>query len=148
MSDATESTVTSVVARMRWLRLLWLSAGALALALGVLGIFLPLLPTTPFVLLAAFCFSRGSERWEAWLLGHPRLGPLVQDWRRYRAMPLRAKQLATLMMTLSCTWAWFAIPSAWRVAPAISCACAALWMWRLPSRPVEAQRAADGSGPA
>ena len=54
--------------------LLWL-AGAMALALGVIGIFLPVLPTTPFVLLAAYCFSRGSERWERWLLEHPQLGP-------------------------------------------------------------------------
>lgn len=148
MSPAIEPTVKSVVARLRWLRVLWLSAGALALVLGVMGIFLPLLPTTPFVLLAAFCFSRGSERWEAWLLGHPRLGPLVRDWRRHHAIPLRAKQLATLMMALSCTWAWFAIPSAWRVAPALSCACVALWMWRLPTRAADTPSTSDSSGPS
>jgi uncharacterized membrane protein YbaN (DUF454 family) len=68
-----------------WLRAVWLLGGALALATGVVGIFLPLLPTTPFVLLAAFCFARGSPRWEAWLLAHPRFGPLVRDWRERHA---------------------------------------------------------------
>ena len=115
--------------------LLWLLAGALALLAGVIGIFLPLLPTTPFVLLAGFCFSRGSARWEAWLLTHPRLGPMVRDWRATRAVPLRAKQLATVMMTLSSLWAGFTIPSMWRVAPGLCCACVAWWLWRLPTRP-------------
>ncbi len=118
-----------------WLRPVWLLAGALSLLLGIVGIFLPLLPTTPFVLLAAFCFSRGSARWEAWLVNHPRLGPMVRDWRATRSVPLRAKQAATLMMSASCLWAWFTIPSLWRWAPAISCLCVALWLWRLPTRP-------------
>lgn len=118
----------------RALRWLWLLGGGLALLLGVVGVVLPLLPTTPFVLLAAFCFSRGSQRWEAWLLQHPRLGPMVRDWRATRAIPLRAKQLATLMMTASSLWAWSTIPSVWRWAPGLCCACVALWMWSLPTR--------------
>ena len=135
----------SRVAGRRWLRGLWLLAGAVALGLGLLGIFLPLLPTTPFVLLAAFCFSRGSQRWEHWLLHHPRLGPMVLDWRRHHAVPLRAKQLATLMMAASSAWAWWVIPSAWRWAPGISCACVLIWLWRLPTRQ---PRPAATPGPA
>lgn len=126
------------VSPRRWLRGLWLAAGGLALALGLIGIFLPLLPTTPFVLLAAFCFSRGSQRWEDWLLHHPRLGPMVRDWRRHHAVPLRAKQWATVMMLASCSWAWWVIPSAWRVAPALACTVVAVWLWRLPTRPADA----------
>jgi uncharacterized membrane protein YbaN (DUF454 family) len=124
----------SVTSPHRWLRVLWLLGGWLALGTGIVGVFLPLLPTTPFVLLAAFCFSRGSARWEHWLVSHPRWGPMVRDWRRHRAVPLRAKQLATVMMSLSCLWAWWVIPSVWRWAPAISCACVAAWLWQLPTR--------------
>ena len=121
-------------ARHPLLRALWLLGGWLSLVLGFIGIFLPLLPTTPFVLLAAFCFSRGSARWEHWLVNHPRLGPMVRDWRATRAVPLRAKQLATLMMTASSLWAFFMIPSMWRVMPALCCSCVAIWLWRLPTR--------------
>jgi len=105
-----------------------------ALATGVVGIVLPLLPTTPFVLLAAFCFARGSERYEHWLLTHPRFGPMVQDWRAHRAVPLRAKQLAWAMMVLSSAIAWWVLPAHVRWIPAASCAVVAAWLWSLPTR--------------
>ncbi len=111
-----------------------MAAGGLALVTGVVGIFLPLLPTTPFVLLAAFCFARGSPRCEAWLLAHPRFGPMVRNWRERRAIPLRAKQLAWTMMALGSAWSWWLLPPRWGWLPAACCACVALWMWRLPSR--------------
>jgi uncharacterized membrane protein YbaN (DUF454 family) len=116
-------------------RLLWMLAGLVSLVVGFIGIFLPLLPTTPFVLLAAFCFSRGSKRLEAWLLGHPRFGPMIVAWRRHRAVPLRAKQLATVMMAASAIGSWFVVHSPWRWAPAIVCTCVALWLWSLPTTP-------------
>lgn len=117
-----------------WLRPFWLAGGACALGLGVAGIFLPLLPTTPFVLLAGFCFARGSQRWEAWLLAHPRLGPVVRDWRERRAVPLRAKQLASVTMVASCGWAAWVVESPWRFVPALCCAVVAAWLWSLPTR--------------
>ena len=120
--------------RARWQRVLWATAGALALFTGLVGIFVPLLPTTPFVLLAAFCFSRGSERCERWLLEHPRFGPMVRDWRERRAVPLRAKQLATVMMALGSVWAAFTLPARVAWLPAVVCTVVAVWLWRLPTR--------------
>lgn len=115
-------------------RALWLAAGALLLLAGIIGIFVPLLPTTPFVLLAAFCFSRGSERWERWLVHHPRFGPMVRNWRDHRAVPLRAKQLATVMMTLGSVWAGWMLPLNLCWIPAACCTVVAVWLWSLPSR--------------
>lgn len=121
--------------RPTWLRALWLLAGLVSLGTGIVGIFVPLLPTTPFVLLAAFCFSRGSTRCERWLLTHPRFGPMVRHWRANHAIPLRAKQLAWAMMAFGSAWAAWVLPLRWAWVPALCCAGVALWMWRLPSTP-------------
>jgi uncharacterized membrane protein YbaN (DUF454 family) len=127
---------TTEALRPRWQRLLWALGGAAALVTGLIGIVVPLLPTTPFVLLAAFCFSRGSERCERWLLEHPRFGPMVHDWRTRRAVPLRAKQLATLMMAVGSVWAAFTLPARVAWVPALVCTAVAVWLWRLPTRRV------------
>jgi uncharacterized membrane protein YbaN (DUF454 family) len=120
--------------RPRWQRWLWLVAGGVCLLTGIVGIVLPLLPTTPFVLLTAFCFSRGSARYEQWLLMHPRFGPLVRDWRANRAVPLRAKQAATTMMALSSVAAWWVLPPHLRWIPGVCCTAVAIWLWSLPTR--------------
>jgi hypothetical protein len=125
---------TRLAQRPHWQRMLWGSAGALALGAGIVGIFLPLLPTTPFVLLAAFCLSRSSVRAEAWLLNHPRFGPMVRNWRRNRAIPLRAKQLAWVMMSITSVWAFWSMPPVWRWLPGLVCLAVGIWMARLPSR--------------
>ena len=117
----------------RWQRGLWLAAGCTSLLLGVVGIFVPLLPTTPFVLLAAACFSRGSQRCERWLLAHPRFGPMVRDWRTHRAIPRRAKQLAFAMMTVGSAWAWWVLPARYGWLPALCCLAVSVWMARLPT---------------
>jgi uncharacterized membrane protein YbaN (DUF454 family) len=134
---------TSVPARPQWQRVLWALAGGFAMALGVIGIVLPLLPTTPFVLLAAFCFARSSVRYEQWLLTHPRFGPMVQDWRAYRAVPLRAKQLAWVMMVASSALAWWTLPERVHWIPAACCAVVALWLWHLPTRVESAPHSDD-----
>lgn len=89
------------------MRTLWFGLGIAAVAAGVVGIVLPLVPTTPFLLLAAFAFSRSSPRFEAWLVDHPRLGPPIRDWRAHRAIGRRAKVVAVGLMasTLVATWA-------------------------------------------
>jgi hypothetical protein len=74
--------------------------GTIALALGIVGILLPLLPTTPFLLLAAACYARGSERLHDWLLNSPVLGQYIRDYRERRAIRLRAKVAAIVTLWL------------------------------------------------
>lgn len=82
------------------LRALWLAAGLAFVALGFVGIFLPVLPTTPFLILAAACFARSSTRLEGWLLNHRRFGPMLRDWRARGAIPMRGKWAALAGCTL------------------------------------------------
>lgn len=93
---------------------LLVSCGWIAVGLGIAGIFLPLLPTTPFLLLAAACFFRASPRRYDWLLNHRRLGPYVRRYREQRAIPRRAKltTIALLWATLALS-GWLAVASLW-----------------------------------
>ena len=76
------------------MRALWLALGGLFLGLGLLGVALPVLPTTPFLLLAAGCFARSSPRLHGWLLGHPVFGPPIRNWEENGAISRKAKRLA------------------------------------------------------
>lgn len=87
--------------RRRWPRPLLFALGWVFTALGVIGLILPLMPGTIFLIAAAWCFSRSSPRFEAWLIGHPKLGPHVLRWRQTGAIARRAKYLACGSMVLS-----------------------------------------------
>ena len=128
----TATPSSTLGARVR--RVLWNAAGGLAVLAGIVGLFLPVLPTVPFLLLAVMCFSRGCRRCERWLLEHPRFGPPLRDWREHHALPLRAKQSATVMMAGGAFVAWWLLPEPVRWLPAPACAAVAWWMWRLPTR--------------
>ena len=80
--------------RPRLVRGLFLAAGLACLGLGLVGVVLPVLPTTPFLILAAACFARSSQRLERWLLDHPRFGAPLRAWRERGAIPRRAKAAA------------------------------------------------------
>ncbi len=84
-----------------WRRHLYFAAGWILTAIGVIGLVLPLMPGTIFLIAAAWCFSRSSPRFEAWLIGHPKLGPQVVAWRRSGAIARRTKYIACGSMVLS-----------------------------------------------
>ena len=77
---------------------MWIGFGWFFVVLGLIGIALPLLPTTPFLLLAAVCFSKGSDNIYRWLINHPTLGPPIINWREKRAITRRSKIVATVSM--------------------------------------------------
>lgn len=87
--------------RARLIRALFLGMGLLCLTLALVGVFLPLLPTTPFLLLSAACLARSSEPLHRWLLHHPRLGPFIQDWEREGAIQPSAKRTATGLILIT-----------------------------------------------
>jgi uncharacterized protein len=89
------------IARNAVVRGAWMAIGFVFVGLGSLGVALPLLPTTPFVLLAAYCFARSSPRFYGWLLRHRIFGKLVRDWRAGRGIAMRAKITAVVLLTLT-----------------------------------------------
>ncbi|WP_186417866.1 YbaN family protein [Bosea sp. CS1GBMeth4] len=87
--------------KRRWHRPLYLAVGWLCVLLGIIGVILPVMPGTIFLIAAAWCFSRSSPRFESWLVNHPRLGPEVLRWRRTGAIARRTKYIACGSMALS-----------------------------------------------
>ncbi|HYG90456.1 MAG TPA: YbaN family protein [Azospirillum sp.] len=94
----TQSDMSGVAPSRRPGRWAFLAVGYAALGLAVAGVVLPLLPTTPFLLVAAWGFAKSSPRLERWLYEHPRFGPFLIDWRERRAIPRRAKAAAVTGM--------------------------------------------------
>ena len=114
-------------------RLLWLLLAYVALALGVIGIYVPGLPTTPFVLLAAFAAARGSRRLHEKLLAHRVFGPMIRDWQASGAVSRQAKRAATGMMALCAVIMFLTAPKLWMAATGTAVmVVVALWLWRRP----------------
>ena len=107
--------------------------GVCSVLLGIIGAVLPLLPTTPFLILAAYFFARSHPEWEAKLLAHPSAGPAIRAWRDHGAIPLVAKRLATLLMTISVVGGWFALVEPWRYLPLTISVLVLGWMWSRPA---------------
>ncbi len=85
------------------MKIFWFSIGALSVLLGAIGAALPLMPTVPFLLLAAFSFARSSPRFETWLMEHRVFGPPIRDWRKHGAIRRRGKWLATASIVAALT---------------------------------------------
>ncbi|WP_432770260.1 MAG: DUF454 domain-containing protein [Sphingopyxis sp.] len=107
-------------------------AGWLSLALGAIGVVLPLLPTVPFVILAAFCFARSSPRLEAWLLGHATFGPHIAAWREKGAISRKGKVAASIMFALSIVLALLFAPWPWMMVPILVAGVTGTWIWTRP----------------
>ena len=97
-------------------RVLWLLLGIAATGLGIAGAVLPLLPTTPFLLVATYAFARSSPRLHAWLMSHRQFGPLIANWQQHGAIGRRAKQAAIAVMALSLAMSWLLAVPGWIIA--------------------------------
>ena len=95
------------------MKLLYLLLGTLSLILGIIGIFLPVLPTTPLLLLTAFCYYRGSSRMYDWLMSHPKLGPYIRNFREHRMIPRRIKAYILTMLWLSLLFCAYILHPIW-----------------------------------
>lgn len=98
---------------MRLISLMWVALAGVSFGIGVLGIFLPLLPTTVFMLIAVYCSSKGSIRFEAWIRSRHYVGPLLITWEQERAIPRRAKLAAVSMIALSVLLVVFSLGQGW-----------------------------------
>lgn len=94
-------------ARRQWQRALWLALAGFCIAAGAVGVVLPGLPTTPFLLVAAWAAPKGSPRLARWLETHPTYGPMLHAWRTERAVPRRAKVIGVCLMVISWTMLWW-----------------------------------------
>jgi uncharacterized membrane protein YbaN (DUF454 family) len=116
----------------RLARPLWLAGGLISLGLGVIGAFLPLLPTVPFLLLAAFCFARSHPRWERRLLDHSTYGPPLRQWRERGAISRKAKLAALTAMAASMALSLVLVGWPWVIAPVLICTASGAWIWTRP----------------
>ncbi|PSJ48332.1 YbaN family protein [Zobellella taiwanensis] len=118
------------------MRILFALLGGLSLGLGVLGAFLPVLPTTPFVLLSAFLFGKSSPRVHAWLLGHPWFGGMIHDWQTHRGLRAPVRRRALWLMAASFAFSIYVVPLWWvKILLLLTFLALVVWFLRLPLVP-------------
>ena len=126
-------------------KVLWTTVGLLSLGMAYVGVVTPGIPYSPFVVFAAYCFSKGSERMHRWIYNHKLFGPFLTNWNEKRVFPQKMKYLMLGMMTLSLVIMSFTVPVKGVVYTGIFMACVAVWAWRYPSSvAVYDQRIAEG----
>ncbi|MEP5152910.1 YbaN family protein [Planktotalea sp.] len=126
------------------MRAFWLILGGAALLLGALGVALPVLPTTPFVILAAFAFGKSSPRLHQWLINLPAFGPMIKDWEAHGAIPVRAKMIACSMMAaVFAISLYVGVPRVGLIAQAIGMSIGAGYVLTRPSGPKKTDQNKD-----
>ncbi len=118
------------------MRAVLLLCGGVALAAGVIGIFLPLLPATPFFILAAACFARAYRPFHEWMLAHSLFGPMLHEWHHHRSIPYRTKLVAivTMLVSFGSSIVLVVKPLWLKALLAVIALGLATWMYRIPSR--------------
>lgn len=117
------------------MRGVYLGLALLFILLGIVGALVPVLPTTPFILLAAWAAARSSPRLQDWLENHTAFGPMISDWRRGGVVGRRAKWYSTLAMSLSAAYLLYGVRPLWAALLALACMTATLlWLWRRPEQ--------------
>ena len=136
---------------MQGKRILYLILGWFSLITGIIGIFLPLLPTTPLVLLAAWCFSRSSERFHTWLIEHKVFGPILRDWQSSDGIPRKARNRAIIFMWAGMAISIFIVSRLWATIGLITIGlCVSTYLLRMPIRsesPLITERTTDTEAP-
>lgn len=115
------------------MKLLMMAAGWLCVVLGVIGIFLPLLPTTPFLLLAAWLFARSSERFHTWLISHPKLGPIIHAWQSGEGLDRKVRRRILIVLWLSMFLSMAIVAKLWSTLMLTTIAtCVTIYILRQP----------------
>lgn len=131
----TQPTPKNLIHQSALMRAVYFVLGLACLILGLIGIVVPGMPTTVFILLAGYFWARSSRRFYAWLLAHRLFGRMIINWQTHRAIPRFAKYLAWSMMSLSTIILFFKLPSQWQWAAWLLAAVSlgvGIWMARLP----------------
>jgi uncharacterized membrane protein YbaN (DUF454 family) len=137
MTTEKSAAVSNSKPRSRLAKALYGLVGGIALALGIIGIFLPGLPTTPFVLLAAACFAKASPRVHQWMLQHQLIGPMLRNWEEHRSLTLRTKCVAIGSMSIMIAVSIWSFPGRpWiQLSLLVLAVIGAATVLRIPTRP-------------
>ena len=118
------------------IRILWLFVGLSSVTLGAIGVVVPLLPTTPFLLLAAFAFARSSSRLQTWLHEHPKFGPLIDNWQQHGSIDRKSKTVSMIVIVLTPVITFFVGVPTWAlVTQVVVLACSATFILTRPLPP-------------
>ena len=122
-------------------KLFWNTLGFLSLGMAYIGVITPGIPYSIFVVFAAYCFSKGSERMHRWIYNHKIFGPFLTNWNTKRVFPQKMKYFMLFMMSTSLVIMWLtSVPVRGIIYTALFMLCVAVWAWRFPSSPEEYDR--------